>query len=49
MRDSVAHFAREVSPTRWLLIDINQARYEIRDLDALDERSQRLIERELRL
>lgn len=49
MRDSVAHYAREVSPTRWILIDINQARYEIRDLDAMDERSQRLVERELRL
>ncbi|MGC9361030.1 MAG: DUF1854 domain-containing protein [Anaerolineae bacterium] len=49
MRDSVAHYAREISPTRWILIDINQARYEIRDLEALDERSQRLVARELRL
>jgi ribosomal protein S28E/S33 len=49
MRDSVAHYAREISPTRWILIDINQARYEIRDLDTLDERSQRLVVRELRL
>jgi len=49
MRDSVVHYAREVSPTRWILIDINQARYEIRDLDAMDERSRRLVERELRL
>ena len=49
MRDSVAHYAREVSPTRWILIDINEARYEIRDLNALDQRSQRLVAREIRL
>jgi hypothetical protein len=49
MRNSVVHYAREVAPGRWLLIDVNQARFEIRQLDALDDKSQRLIRRYLYL
>ncbi len=49
MRNNVVHFAREVGPNHWLLIDVNQARYEIADLTALDVRSQRLVIRYLYL
>jgi hypothetical protein len=49
MRNSVVHYAREVAAGRWLLIDVNQARFEIRQLDALDDKSQRLIRRYLYL
>ncbi len=49
MRDSVVHYAREVAPGRWLLIDVNQARYEIPDVLALDSRSKKLVIRHLKL
>lgn len=49
MRDRVTHYARQVGKNQWILIDVNKARYEIRDLTALDKRSQRLVRRFLRL
>jgi hypothetical protein len=49
MRDSVALYAREVSPGRWLLIDVGQARHEIPDLNALDKHSKKLVKRYLYL
>ena len=45
MRNRIVHHAREVSPGHWLLIDVNQARYEIPDLDQLDQDSQKLVKR----
>ena len=49
MRDSVIGSVRQVSPGRWLVIDINQTRYEVRDFQALDLPSQRLLQRYLLL
>jgi hypothetical protein len=49
MRNNVIRHAREVSPGRWLLIDVNQARYEIPDIEALDRASQKLVSRHLYL
>jgi hypothetical protein len=49
MRDSIIGSVRQVSPKRWLVIDINQTRYEVRDFDALDERSQDMLRRYLLL
>ena len=49
MRDSVITTTRQISPNRWLLIDINQARYEVNDDGLLDERSRSLIIRHLLL
>ena len=49
MRNNVIQQAREVAPGRWLLIDVNQARYEIRDLKALDRQSQKMVENVLSL
>ncbi len=49
MRDSVVHYAREVGPNHWLIIDVGQARYEIVDLTRLDAASRRLVRRYLRL
>jgi hypothetical protein len=49
MRDSVIGSVRQVSPGRWLVIDINQTRYEVRDFSALDEHSQELLQRFLLL
>jgi hypothetical protein len=43
MNNSVIHYTRQVGPVRWLLIDLNQARYEIPDVSALDRRSLRLV------
>jgi hypothetical protein len=43
MRNSVIRYAREVSPGHWLLIDVNEARYEIPDVDRLDRASQRWV------
>ena len=36
-------------PGRWLLIDVNQARWEISNLDTLDAQSQKLVRRFLYL
>ncbi len=49
LRDNVVSSTRQVAPNRWLLIDINQARYEIHDLERLDLNSQTLIKRYLLL
>lgn len=49
MRDSIIGSVRQVSPVRWLVIDINQTRYEVRDINALDARSQDLLRRYLLL
>jgi len=43
MRNNIIRYAREVSPGHWLLIDVNEARYEISDINALDRHSQRLV------
>lgn len=49
MRDSVISSTRRVSDGRWLLIDINQTRYEVREFHVLDKQSQDLISRYLLL
>jgi hypothetical protein len=49
MRDNVISTTRQISTTRWLLIDINQARYEINDDGTLDDRSRSLMIRHLLL
>ena len=45
MRNSIIHYTREVSPGHLLLIDVNEARYEIPDVSALDRHSLRLVKR----
>jgi hypothetical protein len=49
MRNSVIHYAREIAPGHWLLIDVNEARYEIPDVAALDAHSQKLVQQFLYL
>jgi hypothetical protein len=49
MRDSIISSTRQVSKGRWLLIDINQTRYEIHSYDALDTHSQNLLNKYLLL
>lgn len=49
MRDSIIGSTRRVSEGRWLIIDINQTRYEIRDFESLDPRSQDFLQRYLLL
>ncbi len=49
MRDSIIGSVRRVSQNRWLVIDINQTRYEVHDFSALDEHSQNLLRRYLLL
>lgn len=49
MRDSIISSTRRVSDGRWLLIDINQTRYEVRDYQSLDKQSQDLLNRYLLL
>jgi hypothetical protein len=48
-RDNVIKSAREVEPGRWLLIDINSARFEVAHQEELDARSQRLLKLNLLL
>ena len=43
MRNNVIRYAREVAPSQWLLIDVNDARYEIADVNQLDRTSQRWV------
>ena len=43
MRDSLIGQVRQVGPGRWLIIDINQTRFEIRDFEKLDEKSRKLL------
>ncbi len=49
MRDSPIGSVRKVSEGRWLVIDINQTRYEVFDINVLDERSQELLRKFLLL
>ncbi len=49
MRNSVIHYAREIASGHWLLIDVNEARYEIPNVAALDGHSQKLIQQFLYL
>jgi hypothetical protein len=49
MRDSLMNSTRQISRVRWLIIDINQTRYEINDLEKLDEHSRQLLEKNLLL
>jgi hypothetical protein len=49
LRDNIVSSTRQISANRWLLIDINQARFEIHNLTELDVRSQELIKRYLLL
>jgi hypothetical protein len=49
VRDNVVSSTRQIGPTRWLLIDINQARYEINDDGTLDKPSRLLMARYLLL
>ncbi len=49
VRDNIVSTSRQISPTRWLLIDINQARYEINDDGTLDSKSRLLMVRYLLL
>jgi hypothetical protein len=49
MRDSIVSSTRQVSKGRWLIIDINQTRYEIHNIEALDTQSQNLLRRYLLL
>ena len=43
MRDNIVHSTRSISKNRWLIIDINNARYEIRDDGSLDRNSKKLL------
>ena len=47
MRNNITHNTREVSPSHWLIIDVNEARHEIPDVTKLDARSQKLLGRYL--
>ncbi len=49
MRDNVISTTRQISDNRWLLIDINQARYELNMDDSLDDKSRALFVRHLLL
>jgi hypothetical protein len=49
MRDSIIGQVRQVSKGRWLIIDINQTRYEVYDFEALDMHSQELLRKYLLL
>jgi len=49
MRDSIIGHVRQVGPGRWLIIDINQTRYEVHNFEQLDEHSQSLLTRYLLL
>lgn len=49
MRDNITNSTRRVSEGRWLLIDINQTRYEVENIEALDAHGQKLLRRYLLL
>ncbi len=49
IRDSIISSTRRISQTRWLIIDINQSRYEINNFETLDTTSQNLLRRYLLL
>ena len=43
MRDDIVHSTRSISKDRWLIIDINHARYELRNDGILDRNSKKLM------
>lgn len=47
MHEGITHYAREVKPGNWLLVDVNEARYEIPDVETMDRKSQKLIRQHL--
>jgi hypothetical protein len=49
IRDNITSSTRKVSDGRWLIIDINQTRYEVRNYEQLDPTSQKLLSRYLLL
>jgi hypothetical protein len=49
MRDSIIGQVRKVSEGRWLVIDINQTRYEIHNFQMLDSHSQDMLRKYLLL
>jgi hypothetical protein len=49
IRDSIISSTRQISKGRWLIIDINQSRYEIHNFETLDSTSQDLLRRYLLL
>ncbi|NSW53816.1 MAG: DUF1854 domain-containing protein [Anaerolineae bacterium] len=49
MRDNITSSTRRVSEGRWLLIDINQTRYEVHAIEDLDPHSQKLLRKYLLL
>jgi len=49
MSNNIVRKTREIGPEHWLLIDVNQARYEIADVQALDRPSKKLIKQFLYL
>jgi hypothetical protein len=49
MRDSIIGQVRQVSKGRWLIIDINQTRYEVYNFETLDTHSQDLLRKYLLL
>jgi hypothetical protein len=49
IRDSIISSTRQISKSRWLIIDINQSRYEIYNYELLDITSQNFLRRYLLL
>ncbi len=49
IRDSIISSTRQISKGRWLIIDINQSRYEIHNFETLDTNSQNFLRRYLLL
>jgi hypothetical protein len=47
MHEGITHYAREVKPGNWLLVDVDEARYEIPDVETMDRKSQKLIRKHL--
>lgn len=47
MRNSVIRYARQIEAGHWLIIDVNDARHEITDVEVLDNHSQNLLQRYL--
>lgn len=49
MRDNITGSTRRIAANRWLIIDINQTRYEVHEVEALDEKSQEYLKKYLLL
>ena len=47
MQNSITRCTREMGPGHWLLIDVNEVRYEIPDVSVLDRASRSLVRRHL--